>query len=189
MLRKWFFNLIYFQKPVWDTGISPPELLAFIANHQPGKALDLGCGTGTNVITLSKAGWQAIGVDFAFRAIQIARKKARRSGTEVTFVWDDVTRLKKISGSFDLILDIGCFHALPAHQQEIYIANVNRRLAPHGTYLLYSFFKEQSVIPGPGVTETAIDHLTRSIQLIDRQNGTDRNIRPSAWFTFQKDSP
>lgn len=34
------FNLWYFRRPPWDTRVSPPELLEFIAAHPPGRALD-----------------------------------------------------------------------------------------------------------------------------------------------------
>jgi methylase of polypeptide subunit release factors len=75
MLQKLWFNLAYYQKPVWDTGVSPQELLDFIASQVPGNALDLGCGTGTNVVTLAQSRWQVTGVDFAPRAIRIAKKR------------------------------------------------------------------------------------------------------------------
>ena len=66
MFRRIYFNLLYlFTRPPWDTGVSPPELYDFIENHEPGRAIDIGCGTGTNVITLAQAGWQVTGVDFA----------------------------------------------------------------------------------------------------------------------------
>ena len=96
----------------WDTGVSPPELTEFIRSHAPGRALDLGCGTGTNVITLAQHGWWVTGVDFAWRAIRVARRKARRSGVEVELQVADVTRGDAVSGPYDLVLDLGCFHNL-----------------------------------------------------------------------------
>ena len=41
-----------------------------------GRALDLGCGTGTNSIYLAQHGWETTGVDFVPRAIGIAKRKA-----------------------------------------------------------------------------------------------------------------
>ncbi|MEW6615857.1 MAG: methyltransferase domain-containing protein [Thermodesulfobacteriota bacterium] len=49
----------------WDTNITPPEVMEFIQKTSPGRALDLGCGTGTNGITLARHGWKVTGVDFA----------------------------------------------------------------------------------------------------------------------------
>ena len=65
LLRRLEFQYLYFHRPPWDTGMSPPELMEFIETHEPGRAIDIGCGTGTNVITLAKAGWQVTGVEFA----------------------------------------------------------------------------------------------------------------------------
>ena len=76
LFRRFLFHYWYFRQPPWDTGISPPELLEFIQNHRAGRAIDIGCGTGTNVITLAQAGWDVTGVDFAPRAIKLAQQKA-----------------------------------------------------------------------------------------------------------------
>jgi SAM-dependent methyltransferase len=181
-----FFNLWYTRRPPWDGGISPAELLDFLNRHPPGRALDLGCGTGTNIITLAKHGWQATGVDFAWRAIWIARRKAKQAGVRANFRIGDVTHLTNLHGSFDLILDMGCFHSLPPQGRQAYRANLRRLLAPGGTFLLYSFLHESSR-DGPGLGEDDINNLSAGLELVSRQEGSDRvGGRRSAWLTFQQ---
>jgi cyclopropane fatty-acyl-phospholipid synthase-like methyltransferase len=181
----WFY-LAYYQKPIWDTGISPQELLSFISSHPPGKALDLGCGTGTNVITLAQAGWRVTGIDYIPRAIHIARKKARQNGIQADFILRDVTHLDSLANSYDLILDIGCFHGLNPKDRPNYIAAIQRLLAETGTFLLYVFFKPPGEERTPGVTEADIIYISQIFRLINRKNGAEREIRPSAWLSFQK---
>ena len=185
-LRRLFFNLWYYRRPPWDTGVSPPELVAFIESHAPGCALDLGCGTGTNVITLAHHGWETTGVDFAPRAIRIAKRKARQADVDVDLRVADVTKLKDVNGSFDLILDMGCFHSLPAAGKLDYINNLERLLAPGGTYLMYGFFKEAAG-SGPGLVEADLEKLRERLRPVERQEGTERGLRPSAWFTFRRE--
>lgn len=186
MLRKLFFNLAYLRKPVWDTDISPQELLDFITTHPPGRALDLGCGTGTNVITLAKHSWKVVGVDFAERAINLAKKKAQCSGVEVDLRQEDVTRLTSDNGYFDLILDMGCFHSLPTHKRQRYILKINQLLSDTGTFLLYVFFTTTPDGSGSGASEEDINFISRNLRVIDRKDSTERGICPSAWLTLRK---
>jgi len=188
MMRKLWFNLAYFQKPVWDTGISPLELINFITTHAPGRALDLGCGTGTNVITLAKHGWDVTGVDFSRRAIHIAKKKAQRNNVQVDFRIEDVTRLDSITGKFDLILDMGCYHSLPLAKRPSNISKIDQLLADTGTLLLYIFFISSQNGVGPGASETEIQFITQKFKLADRKDSTERGLRPSAWFTLKRNT-
>ncbi|MDD5467766.1 MAG: class I SAM-dependent methyltransferase [Anaerolineales bacterium] len=183
--RRIIFDLWYFRNPPWDTGITPPELLAFLESRPPGRALDLGCGTGTNVIQMARRGWSATGVDFSPRAITIARRKATLAGVKAAFHVDDVTRLEGIEGPFDLVLDIGCLHNLPDGGASRYLANLERLLAENGAFLLYGFFKGPGG-SGPGLSESTVERLSGLLKLISRQDGTDRGRRPSAWFSFQR---
>src|SRR5262245_2677638 len=111
--RRVMYNLMYrLGAPRWDTGITPPEVVDIIEGANalpPGRALDLGCGTGTNVLYLAQHGWEVVGVDFSPLAIQRARQRAQKTPA-VTLVEGDVTRLSQlaIAGPFDFILDIGC---------------------------------------------------------------------------------
>jgi len=186
MMRKIFFNLWYYREPPWDTGISPPELMQFIQTHPPGLALDLGCGTGTNVITLAQHGWQATGVDFVWKAVRTAQRKAQRADLKVDFRVDDVTRLRNLTGPFDLILDIGCFHSLNQAGRERYIQNIDRLLAPSGIYLLYVFFKDDPAKKGPGLFESDLEPLFTALKLVQRSDGTERGRRPCSWLMLSK---
>lgn len=187
-MRRLFYTLWYFRAPPWDTGVSPPELVAFIQSTRPGRALDLGCGTGTNAITLAQHGWQVVGVDFIGKAIRKARSKAQQLGLGIDFHIGDVTRLENIRGIFQLVLDIGCFHNLPRAGKLKYVQNLENLLAPTGTFLLYGFTTQdpESEI---GITPNDLALIQNAIPLVDRTDGTDRGHRPSAWFTFNAKSP
>src|SRR3954464_6803249 len=107
----WFALWYWLRRPPWDTGAAPPGRERFVASHPAGRALDLGCGTGTNVVYLAKNGWEAVGLDFVGRAIAKARRRARDAEVECTFVTGDATRLS-VAGPFDLALDMGCLHSI-----------------------------------------------------------------------------
>ena len=185
IFKRLYFNLRYIGRPPWDSGVSPPELISFLKNNPPSTALDMGCGTGTNVITLAKYDWQVTGVDFAPRAIRIAKRKTRKVRQPVRLMTDDVTVLTQLNERFDLILDIGCMHSIPVTLRNRYMGNVLRLLSLNGTYLLYAFTKESIEEPGPGVTNEELTSLTNELELINREDGTERGWKSSAWFTFK----
>jgi SAM-dependent methyltransferase len=178
------FNWMYLGHPRWDTNISPPELLAFISSHPPGRALDVGCGTGKNVVTLAEAGWQAQGIDFAAIAIWKARRRARRAGVAADFRLGDAAHLERLTGPFDLILDMGCLHNLTPRIQTNTIREIHRLLAPGGTFLLYTFLRTGPDANTPGLSPDMLAFLSSTLGLRQRQDGMDRNGRQSVWLTL-----
>jgi SAM-dependent methyltransferase len=183
------FELRYLRdRTPWDTGISPPELLDFIANHPPGRALDLGCGTGTNVITLARHGWTAVGVDVSYLAIRKARRKAVKVDGGLRFVHGDVVELHGIDGPFDLALDIGCFHSLESAEKKRYIENVARRARTDGTYLLYTWLAPERGESGRLLRERDLLRLVNGRFVLRQVEHGREGDRPSAWFTFQRAS-
>lgn len=186
MFRRLFFQSMYFRQPPWDTGISPPELIKFIENHPPGRAIDIGCGTGTNVLTLAKAGWDVIGVDFAPRAIKLAKQKLKGEGVLAQLSVNDATHLRGISGPFDLALDLGCFHGISKDGRMKYLDQLDRILTPNGSWLLYAFLSPGTPRSGHGLAEAEISLISTRLTLVSRRDGYDKRDRQSAWFLYQK---
>jgi SAM-dependent methyltransferase len=187
LLRRLLFQYWYFGQPKWDTGISPPELLDFIDKNKPARAIDMGCGTGTNVITLAKAGWQVTGVDFAPRAIQLAKQKLKSSRAQADFRVSDATNLSGIVGPYEFALDIGCFHSIQKDGKAKYLKQLDRILVPNGFWLMYGFLKPDSNHAGTGLVPADLDLISSQLTLISRRDGfDDKRDRQSAWFLYQK---
>ncbi len=187
VLHRLQFDLWYYFRPPWDSGVSPPELMQFMADHRPGRAIDLGCGTGTNAITLARGGWQVMGIDFAPRAIQIARGKTRRAGVTVDLRVGDVTTIHGLPGPFDLALDIGCFHGVD--DRSGYLSSLEHLVVSGGHWLMYGFFKASADRAGPGLDPATLEFIrAHHFDLLSRSDGTDKRGRPSAWFLYQRGS-
>ena len=158
-----------------------------MAGHPPGRAIDIGCGSGTNVITLVRAGWKVTGIDFAPRAINIAKRKLKQAGLQARLSVNDATNLRGMPGPFDLALDIGCFHSIQIDGKAEYLKQLHRILAPNGFWLMYGFFKPSTIHSGPGLVEADMNLISSQLTLVSRRNGfDDKRDRPSAWFLFQK---
>ena len=188
-LRKLLFTYWYFRKPPWDTNQTPPEVLEFIEQNLPGTALDLGCGTGTNAITLAKNGWRVTGVDFVGKAIRAAQQKARQASVTVDFRVGDVTKLVGIVGPFDFILDIGCYHNLSTEEMEAYRQNIYRLLKVGGVFMVYAFFREEDSTSGSGVIAADLEAFSTQLELVSRTEGFDHGSRTSVWLKYQRREP
>ena len=142
-----FFQLAYLLgvKP-WDSGVPPPELVELIEGPRAltaGRAIDLGCGTGTNCKYMLEHGWDVTGVDYIPRAIRAAKREAPGAKLLV----GDVTRLGElgVDGPFDLLLDLGCFHSIADERRNAYVREAARVAQPGGTLLMFAFGEK-----GPG---------------------------------------
>lgn len=189
MLKRIFrwlkFNSRYLGQPAWDSGITPPEVMDFIQRTPPGRALDLGAGTGTNMVTLAKAGWDVTGVEFALIAVMSARRKIRKEKVTARVFFQDITEIEYIDPPLDLILDIGCFHSLDSFGRERYRENILRLLKPGGTFLLYSFLRTHNG-EVTGITQQEIDLFSEVLNKKSAVYGTERGIRQSVWLEFQR---
>jgi SAM-dependent methyltransferase len=181
-IRLWY-RLYYFFHPPWDTGIPAPELIRTAAGLPPGRAIDLGCGTGTNLLYLAERGWKVAGVDFIPRAVAQARKKLE--GFSPTLRIADVTELEKLDlpGPFDLALDMGCFHGLAESDRSKYVSGLAHWVRRGGLYLLYAW-QPASEKDRSGISrEDVVRCFERDFTLVRYEQGTGH---PSAWYYFER---
>ena len=185
-MKRFLYNLMYLRRAPWDSGISPPELIEFINNHPPGRAIDLGCGTGTNLITLAQHGWQVSGVDGAILGLFRAHRKASAARINFDLHLGDVTKLRGVQGKFDLALDMGCFHSLE-DKKEAYLNRLAEILAPGGFWLLYArMLTPEHADPRHGLSAAEFSKAANRFNLISRTDSLDKKGRDAVWALFQK---
>ena len=185
----WDWRYLFKNTP-WDTGVTPPEIVAMIDSGRVpiGRALDLGCGTGTNAITLARRGFEVTGIDISRRAIAIAKRKARSAQLtdRIRFERGDVTRMTKWvkPGSIGFAFDVGCLHSLEPEARKRYVSALTMTLSPGALYLLYAFEPQGD---GRGVALDEISSLFDPAYRLDSlRRGGDRSGRASAWYTLLK---
>ncbi|MGI5153840.1 class I SAM-dependent methyltransferase [Microbispora sp. CA-102843] len=175
-------------KPPWDTGVTPPELVALIEGHDalpPGRALELGCGTGTNAVYLARHGWEVAAVDMIDRAIEQAREKVDAAGVAVRLLHGDATRLDELDapGPYDLFFDLSCYCGIPPHRRDAYAAGLTRRAAPGARLLMFGYGPGTLDDTFSGVTADELRARFAGWELVDVTPGT--NPFPTFWFTLR----
>jgi 2-polyprenyl-3-methyl-5-hydroxy-6-metoxy-1,4-benzoquinol methylase len=184
---RWRFEWRYWRgQTPWDTQITPPEVMEFITQTRPGKALDLGCGTGTNAITLARHGWQVAGVDFAPKAIRQARRKAAAEGLKIEFHAASVTDLAMLAGPYDYVLDIGCLFTLKDNDRIRYAGELARLLRPQGEYMLYAWLPRSWKGGLRGISTEAVEALLHDAFYRTRLVIGEEKSFPSAWYWYRR---
>jgi SAM-dependent methyltransferase len=178
----------------WDSGEPDPTLVATVeAGTIPaGRALEVGCGTGTNALWLSAHGFDALGVDVSPLAIDRARAKMRAGPSGCRF---EVLNFLKDppEGPFDFVFDRGCFHVFDAPEvRERFAALVAGVLAPDGLWL--SLIGSTEGAPrdtGPPRRSardivSAVEPVLEIVELRSIHFDLDLEAPPAAWLCLSR---
>lgn len=151
------YDVMYRWWAPWDRVGFRPELRRLLdAGHvSPAthpRAIDLGCGTGANVVELAARGFDATGVDFSTVALGKARERAAATGVEdrCRFLEVDLTAPAlpaEVGGSYDLVLDFGTLDDLRPAVRDRMAAHMADLTRPDGIVLFWCFHAWRSELP------------------------------------------
>jgi Cyclopropane fatty acid synthase and related methyltransferases len=180
----------------WDHSEPPPEIITLSNELPPGRAIDLGCGTGRACIWLARAGWQVDGIDFVPEAIAIARERVAAAGVadKVRLFVADATRLDFLTEPYDLAIDVGCGHGFSEPELNAYLDEVRRLLRPGGLFAFFAHLRTPTT-PDAAILKTHIEQTlllaalqSRFIieQFVPGETVVMGQRGPSAWIYLRR---
>ena len=134
--RDW--NQRYREKDTpWDSQRPSRELREILDQSAipKGRALEFGCGTGTNAIFLAEQGFDVTAIDVASSALEIARRRAATAGVNVEFLETDVQDFGQNCEPFQFLFDRGCYHCVRRVDMHAY-REMLKRVSAQGTWFL-----------------------------------------------------
>ncbi len=144
------FEQAYQSQAPWDTGRPQPAIIKLAeAGQIRGSVLDVGCGTGENLLYLAARGHEAWGLDFVPIAIERAKAKAAQRGLDAHFVVADALELKKLGRQFDTVIDCGLFHTFADEERPMLVRGLAEVLGPGGLLHILCFSDEEPGTEGP----------------------------------------
>ena len=115
---------------------TPTLFLAEICRQKPpGKALDIGCGAGTDSVFLAQQGWDVTSLDFMPKALEYTQQRATEAGVSITPVEADITDWEPPQ-QYDLVLDHGLLHNMDPVRFPGYRECLLKALASDGDFIL-----------------------------------------------------
>ena len=179
----------------WDHD-APDRNLIEMVSHRPipkCKALDIGCGTGSNVIWLAGQQFVVTGCDISKTAIEIAREKAVGSSVDCTFVVADFVESSIPGSPFGFVFDRGCLHSFGAAKERIQFAeNVYSCLEAGGLWLTLVGNADEPTreIGPPQLTASelaeAVEPCFEIVSLAAGHFGSNQPDPPHAWICLMR---
>ncbi|MBD3915313.1 bifunctional NAD(P)/FAD-dependent oxidoreductase/class I SAM-dependent methyltransferase [Nocardioides hwasunensis] len=135
----------FFERPAWEerysgdkvwSGKVNAQLAAEAADLAPGRALDVGCGEGGDVLWLAERGWQVTASDFAEAALARVAEHAAEAGLadRVETLLMDVRTFEPAGTTWDLVT--AHFVHLPDGGMVDVVRRLATAVAPGGTLLV-----------------------------------------------------
>lgn len=176
----------------WDTGEPEPLLIEFVDSGgvAPGRALEIGAGTGTNSIWLAERGFDVLGVDISTHAVEMAIAKMNGRNLRCRFAALDFLAEPVADGPFQFVFDRGCFHVFDEpEERERFAAHVAAGLAPGGVWLSLIGSTEgppREVGPPRRSACDVVRALEPALEIVELHSAEFRGHGANAWFCLSR---
>lgn len=154
----------------WDTGRPSAEMIRRLQNDpvKPCRAIEFGCGTGSNSVWLALQGFDVTGIDISPLAIAAANDRAKHAGVSVHFVCADVTNPPDLGPPFEFFFDRGCYHAVRRVDADGFLKALARVTAPGAMGIVLTGNSKEEHKPGPPVVseQNIRDELGRDFEIV-----------------------
>lgn len=120
--------------------------------------LDVGCGTGAQVLEYAKQGTIATGIDLDPGMIELAQRGKKKSGLDVLFRVADASDLPFGDNLFDYVSISLALHAIGSTARDEVVSEMKRVVKKEGALIFIDF-----QVPMPG---NAVGYLIRAVELI-----------------------
>ena len=120
----------------------PPNarVVAELGDLPPGRALDAGCGHGSEALWLAAGGWRVTAVDFAATALAYARSAAEALGPDIAervdWIEGDLGIWTPEPNAYDLVISV---YVHVAGSVEEMVKRMASDVAPGGTLFLVGY--------------------------------------------------
>lgn len=108
----------WYAKQGWSQ-LPDAALIEMVRALKPGRALDLGCGTGRNSLWLAQQGWEVTGVDASKVGLKILTDQAATDGLHLITEQVDLAIYQPIPQFYDLVV-IANIHLAPYEREKLF---------------------------------------------------------------------
>jgi SAM-dependent methyltransferase len=153
----------------------PPNshLVAEVGDLRPGRALDAGCGHGSDTLWLAACGWKVTAVDLAATALAHARSTAEAMGEEIAerieWIEADLAAWAPEPDGYDLVV---CLYVHMAGPVEEMVQRIGMGVASGGTLLMVG---HRPIDPATGAPTPAAGQVQVSVE------GARAALDPDHW--------
>lgn len=121
------------EAPPWEIEKPQPVFMELAAQGRlSGRVLDVGCGSGENVLLAAEHGADALGIDISPTAINLAVEKSSERQIGARFEVGDALRLDRLNAMFEVAIDSGMFQTFDADERSLYASSLANVVVPGG---------------------------------------------------------